>query len=184
MRTRLEPKRDGNPKALLLALYLASLVALLAVAATAEASERPLFLALVAVDALVMGALFVSLVGLPEKLFYVLEGPFLAIHHAWGQRRVHRSEVVAVVPTAYALPLLALGPKTEMPGYYRMRFRFRGCRKSPPRAVTRPWPAPSPTIVACPGRPKPRLPEGSPHSPWQDAGSAPARQRSSPPPTS
>jgi hypothetical protein len=63
--------------------------------------------------------------GLPEKLFYVLEGPFLAIHHAWGQRRVHRSEVAAVVPTAYALPLLALGPKAEMPGYYRMRFRFR-----------------------------------------------------------
>jgi hypothetical protein len=125
MRTRLEPKRDGNPKALLLALYLASLVALLAVAATAEASERPLFLALVAVDALVMGALFVWLAGLPEKLFYVLEGPFLAIHHAWGQRRVHRSEVAAVVPTAYALPLLALGPKAEMPGYYRMRFRFR-----------------------------------------------------------
>ena len=125
MRARLEPKRDGNPKALLLALYLASLVALLAVAATAEASERPLFLALVAVDALVMGALFVWLAGLPEKLFYVLEGPFLAIHHAWGQRRVHRSEVVAVVPTAYALPLLALGPNAEMPGYYRMRFRFR-----------------------------------------------------------
>jgi hypothetical protein len=125
MRTRLEPKRDGNPKALFLALYLASLVALLAVAATAEASERPLFLALVAVDALVMGALFVWLAGLPEKLFYVLEGPFLAIHHAWGQRRVHRSEVAAVVPTAYALPLLALGPKAEMPGYYRMRFRFR-----------------------------------------------------------
>jgi hypothetical protein len=50
MRTRLEPKRDGNPKALLLALYLASLL---------------------------------------------------------------------------ALSFLALGPKAEMPGYYRMRFRFR-----------------------------------------------------------
>jgi hypothetical protein len=61
--------------------------------------------------------------------------------------------------------------------------RLRGCRKRPPQAVTRPWPAASPTIVACPGRPRPRLPEGSPHSPWQDAGSAPARQRSSPPPT-
>jgi hypothetical protein len=56
--------------------------------------------------------------------------------------------------------------------------RVRGCRKSPPRAVTRPWLAASPTIVACPDRPRPRLPEGSPHSPWQDAGSAPARQRS------
>jgi hypothetical protein len=125
MGTRLEPKRDGNPKALLLALYLASLLALGFLAATAEASEKPFLLALVAVDALVMGALFVWLAGLPEKLFYVLEGPFLAIHHAWGQRRVHRSEVAAVVPTAYALPLLALGPKAEMPGYYRMRFRFR-----------------------------------------------------------
>jgi UDPglucose 6-dehydrogenase len=61
---------------------------------------------------------------------------------------------------------------------------LRGCRKSPPRAVTRPWPAASPTIVACPDRPRPRLPEGSPHSPWQDAGSAPAKQRSFPPPTS
>jgi hypothetical protein len=126
MRTRLEPKRDGNPKALLLALYLASLVALLAVAATAEASERPLFLALVAVDALFMGALFVWLAGLPEKLFYVLEGPFLAIHHAWGQRRVHRSEVAAVVPTAYALPFLAPRPNTQMPGYYHMRLRLGG----------------------------------------------------------
>jgi hypothetical protein len=125
MRTRLEPKRDGNPKALLLALYLASLVALGFLLVTTEASERTFLLALVAVDALVMGALFVWLAGLPEKLFYVLEGPFLAIHHAWGQRRVHRSEVAAVVPTAYALPLLALGPKAEMPGYYRMRFRFR-----------------------------------------------------------
>jgi len=126
MRTRLEPKRDGNPKALLLALYLASLVALLAVAATAEASERPLFLALVAVDALVMGALFVWLAGLPEKLFYVLEGPFLAIHHAWGQRRVHRSEVAALAPTAYALPFLAPRPNTQMPGYYHMRLRLGG----------------------------------------------------------
>jgi hypothetical protein len=125
MRTRLEPKRDGNPKALLLALYLASLVALGFLLVTTEASERTFLLALVAVDALVMGALFVWLAGLPEKLFYVLEGPFLAIHHAWGQRRVHRSEVAAVVPTAYALPLLALGPKAEMPGYYRTRFRFR-----------------------------------------------------------
>jgi hypothetical protein len=125
MRTRLEPKRDGNPKALLLALYLASLLALGFLLVTTEASERTFLLALVAVDALVMGALFVWLAGLPEKLFYVLEGPFLAIHHAWGQRRVHRSEVAAVVPTAYALPLLALGPKAEMPGYYRMRFRFR-----------------------------------------------------------
>jgi hypothetical protein len=125
MRTRLEPKRDGNPKALLLALYLASLVALGFLLVTTEASERTFLLALVAVDALVMGALFVWLAGLPEKLFYVLEGPFLAIHHAWGQRRVHRSEVAAMVPTAYALPLLALGPKAEMPGYYRMRFRFR-----------------------------------------------------------
>jgi hypothetical protein len=126
MRTRLEPKRDGNPKALLLALYLASLVALLAVAATAEASERPLFLALVAVDALVMGALFVWLAGLPEKLFYVLEGPFLAIHHAWGQRRVHRSEVAALAPTAYALPFLAPRPNTQMPGYYHVRLRLGG----------------------------------------------------------
>jgi hypothetical protein len=125
MRTRLEPKRDGNPKALLLALYLASLLALGFLLVTTEASERTFFLALVAVDALVMGALFVWLAGLPEKLFYVLEGPFLAIHHAWGQRRVHRSEVAAVVPTAYALPLLALGPKAEMPSYYQMRFRFR-----------------------------------------------------------
>ena len=125
MRTRLEPKRDGNPKALLLALYLASLLALGFLLVTTEASERTFLLALVAVDALVMGALFVWLAGLPEKLFYVLEGPFLAIHHAWGQRRVHRSEVAAVVPTAYALPLLALGPKAEMPGYYQMRFRFR-----------------------------------------------------------
>ncbi|WP_003046271.1 hypothetical protein [Thermus aquaticus] len=125
MRTRLEPKRDGNPKVLLFALYLASILALGFLAATAEASERTFLLALVAVDALVMGALFVWLAGLPEKLFYVLEGPFLAIHHAWGQRKVHRSEVAAVVPTAYALPLLALGPKAEMPGYYRMRFRFR-----------------------------------------------------------
>ncbi len=125
MRARLEPKRDGNPKALLFALYLASLVALGFLAATAEASEKPFLLALVAAGALVIGALFVWLAGLPEKLFYVLEGPFLAIHHAWGQRRVHRSEVAAVVPTAYALPLLALGPKAEMPGYYRMRFLFR-----------------------------------------------------------
>jgi UDPglucose 6-dehydrogenase len=61
---------------------------------------------------------------------------------------------------------------------------LRGCRKSPPQAVTRPWPAASPTIVACPDRPRPRLPQGSPHSPWQDAGSAPAKQRSFPPPTS
>jgi hypothetical protein len=125
MRTRLEPKRDGNPKALLLALYLASLLALGFLLVTTEASERTFLLALVAADALVMGALFLWLAGFPQKLFYVLEGPFLAIHHAWGQRRVHRSEVAAVVPTAYALPLLALGPKAEMPGYYRMRFRFR-----------------------------------------------------------
>jgi hypothetical protein len=39
---------------------------------------------------------------------------------------------------------------------------LRGCRKSPPRAVMRPWPAASPTIVACPDRLRPRLPEGSP----------------------
>jgi hypothetical protein len=126
MRTRLEPKRDGNPKALLFALYLASLLALGFFAATAEASERTFFLALVAVDALVMGALFVWLAGLPEKLFYVLEGPFLAIHHAWGQRRVHRSEVAALAPTAYALPFLAPRPNTQMPGYYHMRLRLGG----------------------------------------------------------
>jgi len=126
MRTRLEPKRDGNPKALLLALYLASILALGFLAATAEASERTFFLALVAVDALVMGALFVWLAGLPEKLFYVLEGPFLAIHHAWGQRRVHRSEVAALAPTAYALPFLAPRPNTQMPGYYHVRLRLGG----------------------------------------------------------
>jgi len=125
MRARLEPKRDGNPKALLLALYLASLLALGSLAAMAEASERTFLLALVAVDALVMGALFLWLAGLPEKLFYVLEGPFLWVHHAWGGRRVHRSEVAAAVPTAYALPLFTLGPKAEMPGYYRVRFRLR-----------------------------------------------------------
>jgi hypothetical protein len=68
------------------------------------------------------------------------------------------------------------------PGAHSLR--LRGCCKSPPQAVTRPWPAASPTIVTCPDRPRPRLPQGSPHSPWQDAGSAPARQRSSPPPTS
>jgi hypothetical protein len=68
--------------------------------------------------------------------------------------------------------------------YIILQSLLRGCRKSPPRAVTRPWPAASPTIVACPDRPRPRLPEGSPHSPWQDAGSAPAKQRSFPPPTS
>ena len=126
MRARLEPKRDGNPKALLLALYLASLVALLAVAATAEASERPLFLALVAVDALVMGALFVWLAGLPEKLFYVLEGPFLAIHHAWGQRGVHLSEIASIRLLPYALPFLAPRPNTQMPGYYHVRLRLGG----------------------------------------------------------
>ncbi|SDF07962.1 hypothetical protein SAMN04488243_1244 [Thermus arciformis] len=122
---RLTPKRDGSPRGLLLFLYLTSLVALLAVAATAEASERPLLLALVAADGLLMGVLFLWLVGFPERLFYEIQGPFLVIHHPLGKRQVHRSEVAAAVATAYALPLLAFGPKAEMPGYYRVRFRLR-----------------------------------------------------------
>jgi hypothetical protein len=122
---RLTPKRDGNPRGLFLALYLASLLALLAVAAAAEASERPLLLALVVADGLLMGALFLWLAGFPERLFYELQGPFLGVHHPLGKRQVHRSEVAAALPTAYALPLLALGPKAEMPGYYRVRFRLR-----------------------------------------------------------
>ena len=122
---RLHPKRDGNPKGLLLALYLVSLLALLAVAATAQAPERPFLLALVAADGLIMGALFLWLAGFPQKLFYTLEGPFLTVHHALGQRRVHRKEVVALEFMAYALPLFAHRPKAEMPGYYRVRFHLR-----------------------------------------------------------
>ncbi|WP_022797541.1 hypothetical protein [Thermus islandicus] len=122
---RLTPKRDGNPKGLFLAIYLASLLALLAVAAMAEASERPFFLALVAADGLVMGALFLWLKGFPERLFYELQGPFLGVHHPLGKRQVHRSEVAAAGLTAYALPLFAFGPKAEMPGYYRVRFHLR-----------------------------------------------------------
>ena len=38
--------------------------------------------------------------------------------------------------------------------------RFRGCRKTPPRPATRPWPAASPTSVACPDTPRPRSPQG------------------------
>ena len=37
---------------------------------------------------------------------------------------------------------------------------LRGCRKTPPRPATRPWPAASPTSVACPDTPRPRSPQG------------------------
>ncbi|GAB5602879.1 hypothetical protein FJNA_14040 [Thermus sp. FJN-A] len=122
---RLAPRRDGNPRGLLLALYLASLLALGAVAARAEAPERPFLLALLGAEALVMGGLFLWLAGFPERLFYEIQGPLLVIHHPWGKRQVHRSEVVAAVATAYALPLLHFGPKAQMPGYYHLRFRLK-----------------------------------------------------------
>ena len=126
MRARLEPKRDGNPKALLFALYLAPILALGFLAATAKASEKPFLLALVAADALVMGALFLWLAGFPQKLFYVLEGPFLRVHHPLGQRGVHLSEVASIRLLPYALPFLAPRPNTQMPGYYHVRLRLGG----------------------------------------------------------
>ena len=39
-------------------------------------------------------------------------------------------------------------------------WELRGCRKTPPRPATRPWPAASPTSVACPDTPRPRSPQG------------------------
>ncbi|WP_117237732.1 hypothetical protein [Thermus sediminis] len=126
MRARLEPKRDGNPKALLFALYLASLLALGFFATTVEASERPFLLALAAANALFMGAFFLWLGGFPEKLFYALEGSFLRVHHPFGERGVHRSEVASIRLVSYALPFLAPSPNTQMPGYYRLNFRLEG----------------------------------------------------------
>ncbi len=112
---RLTPRRDGNPRGLFRALYLASLAALLAVAATAEASEKPLFFALVAAEGLLMGALFLWLASFPERLFYELQGPFLEVHHPLGKRQVHRSEVRPQASRPTPCPSSPSDPKPRCP---------------------------------------------------------------------
>jgi hypothetical protein len=64
----------------------------------------------------------------PQKLFYVLEGPFLAGSTTpWGQKRVHLSEVASIRLLPYALPFLA--PRPNSPDA-----RLLPERSAPPRS--------------------------------------------------
>ncbi|WP_337845586.1 hypothetical protein [Thermus sp.] len=119
---RLEPRRDGNPKPLLLAAYLLGL-GLLALSALAAPEEvRPLVSVVVFLEALLMGALVYWIASSPERLHYQLGGDLLVVHGPLRGREVRRADVLRAFPVKYRLPFpWRKGQGTSLPGFHTRR---------------------------------------------------------------
>jgi len=126
---RLEPRREGNPRRFFLGLLaLALLLHALALFLFAQEDPEglPLFAALLLLELPLTAALLYAVSRLPERFYYELEGPTLAVHLPFGRRVVHVGEVEAVRPWRYALPWWTWKGEAAMPGYHRRRLRLLG----------------------------------------------------------
>ncbi|MCX7848828.1 hypothetical protein [Thermus sp.] len=126
---RIPPRRDGNPRRYFLGLFLLALLVTggsLALLLPGRGEYLLPLLGLLLADLLFLLGLFLWLARLPEELGYELQGPWLTVRFPFGQRRVHRQEVVEVRPLAYALPGWTRRGEVAMPGYHRRRLRLEG----------------------------------------------------------
>ncbi|GAA5334101.1 MULTISPECIES: hypothetical protein [Thermus] len=125
----MEPKREGNPRRFFLGLLaLALLLHALALFLMAQEDPEglPLLAALLLLEFSLTAALLYAVSRLPERLYYELDGNTLTVHLPFGRRVVHRAQVEAVRPLAYALPWWAWKGEAAMPGYHRRRLRLEG----------------------------------------------------------